>query len=215
MTLHYDERRADGTAHGLLVLHHGRGSDERDLLGLADVLDPEQRLHVVAPRAPMHIPGSPGYHWYLVPRVGFPDHDSFHAAHNALAQLHDELWQRTGVTPAQTVLGGFSMGSVMTYALGLDGARPSVAGLLPFAGFIPTVDDWAPDFAAHTDTRVLLSHGRADGIMSVDFARQADAQLRAGGMTTEYQESDVGHSLDSKHLQRAVAWLGEVLPERD
>ena len=70
--LTYLERPADGQAAGLLVLHHGRGSDERDLLGLADVLDPARRLHVVTPRAPLTL-GGPGYHWYVVPRVGYPD----------------------------------------------------------------------------------------------------------------------------------------------
>jgi phospholipase/carboxylesterase len=57
------ERPAVGDAEGLLVLHHGRGSDEHDLLGLADVLDPERRLHVVTPRAPLQHPGWPGHHW--------------------------------------------------------------------------------------------------------------------------------------------------------
>ena len=92
--LRYLERPADGEPEGLLVLHHGRGTDERDLLGLADVLDPERRLHVVTPRAPLELPGSPGYHWYLVPRVGYPDPDTFHAARAALAELHDRLWER-------------------------------------------------------------------------------------------------------------------------
>ena len=67
--LHYLERPAATTPEGLLVLHHGRGTEERDLLGLADALDPERRLRVVTPRAPLSLPGSPGYHWYLVPRV--------------------------------------------------------------------------------------------------------------------------------------------------
>ena len=60
----YRERPADAGAAGLLVLHHGRGADEQDLLGLADVLDPQRRLHVVTPRAPLAIQGWPGYHWY-------------------------------------------------------------------------------------------------------------------------------------------------------
>ena len=74
------EREADGDPAGLLVLHHGRGADENDLLSLADVLDPERRLHVVTPRAPLTLPGWPGYHWYVVPRVGYPDPDTFRAA---------------------------------------------------------------------------------------------------------------------------------------
>src|SRR4029079_11626779 len=90
----YRERPAAGEAAGLVVLHHGRGADENDLLGLADVLDPERRLHFVTPRAPLQIPGWPGFHWYVVPRVGFPDHDTFHAAYGLLTELHDELWER-------------------------------------------------------------------------------------------------------------------------
>ena len=82
----FRERPAAGEPDGLLILHHGRGSDEHDLLGLADVLDPERRLHVVTPRAPLSL-GGPGYHWYVVPRVGYPDHDTFHAAYQRLAGL--------------------------------------------------------------------------------------------------------------------------------
>ena len=122
------ERPAGGDPAGLVVLHHGRGADEHDLLGLADVLDPERRLHFVTPRAPLQLPGWPGNHWYVVPRVGYPDHDTFHAAYRALAELHDELWERTGTTPERTVFGGFSMGSVMSYALGLGPDRPAPAG---------------------------------------------------------------------------------------
>ena len=131
------ERPAAGEAAGLLVLHHGRGADEHDLLGLADVLDPEQRLHVVTPRAPLQLPGWPGHHWYVVPRVGYPDPDTFHAAYRKLTALHDGLWERTGIAPERTVFGGFSMGSVMSYSLGLGpgppGARrhPRLLGLRP------------------------------------------------------------------------------------
>ncbi len=98
--LEYRERPpAAADPRGLLVLHHGRGSDEQDLFGLADVLDPQRRLHVVAPRAPLTLPGSPGFHWYVVPRVGYPDPDTFGAAYEALASLHDSLWVRTGIGP--------------------------------------------------------------------------------------------------------------------
>src|SRR3954449_612429 len=153
------ERAAAAKPEGLLVLHHGRGTDERDLLGLADLLDPERRLRVVTPRAPLQLPGSPGYHWYLVPRVGYPDQQTFEAARTALAELHDRLWDETGVGPEQTVLGGFSMGTVMSYATALSAERPSVAGVLAFSGFLPTVEGWAPSLDDRTDTRVFISHG--------------------------------------------------------
>ena len=55
----YRERLAQGDAARLLVLHHGRGADDHDLLPLADALDPQRRLHVVTPRAPLTLPGGP------------------------------------------------------------------------------------------------------------------------------------------------------------
>jgi phospholipase/carboxylesterase len=201
------ERPAEGDAEGLLVLHHGRGTDEHDLLPLADALDPERRLHVVTPRGPLTLPGSPGYHWYVVPRVGYPDPDTFAAAYRQLAELHDELWERTGVGPERTVLGGFSMGSVMSYALGLGPDRPPPAGILAFSGFIPTVDGWEPDLASRAGLPVFIAHGRNDPVMEVQFARQAQALLSAGGLDVSYHESDVGHQIDPAHLPLASAWL--------
>jgi phospholipase/carboxylesterase len=202
----YLERPADGAAEGLLVLHHGRGADERDLLGLGDVLDPERRLHVVTPRAPLTL-GGPGYHWYVVPRVGYPDPDTFDASYRALASFHDELWARTGLGPEQTVLGGFSMGSVMSYATGLGPGRPAPAGILAFSGFIPTVDGWQPDVPR--DTRVFIAHGRRDPVIDVGFARRAREAL--AGLDVDYHESDAGHHIDPVHVPAAIDWIGKTL----
>jgi len=206
------ERAAAGEPEGLLVLHHGRGTDEGDLLRLADFLDPEARLRVVTPRAPLQLPGSPGYHWYLVPRVGYPDPESFAAARAALAELHDALWEETGVGPERTVLGGFSMGAVMSYAMGLSADRPAPAGILAFSGFVPTVEGWEPALADRTGTRAFVSHGRNDPVIGVEFAERAKQLLEAGGLDLTYRESDLGHQIDPAHLRDAAAWLGEVLP---
>jgi phospholipase/carboxylesterase len=203
----YRERPAAGEAEGLLILHHGRGADEHDLLGLADVLDPQRRLHVVTPRAPLTISGWPGHHWYIVPRVGYPDHDTFHAAYGKLAALHDELWERTGLAPERTVLGGFSMGTVMSYSLALGADRPAPAGILAFSGFIPVVDGWQPELAGREHVRVFIAHGRSDPVMEIGFARRARDLLTAGGLPVEYHESDAGHHIDPAHVPAAVAWL--------
>jgi phospholipase/carboxylesterase len=209
--LHFEERPAAGEPNGLLVLHHGRGTSEQDLLPLADVLDPERALHVVAPRAPLQFRGAPGFHWYVVPRVGYPDPDTFQAAYSALAELHDELWQRTGLGPERTVLGGFSMGTVMSYALGLGADRPAPAGILAFSGFMPTVEGWAPSFADRPDTKVFVAHGRYDPVIGVEFARRAVEALRAAPLTVDYRESDAAHNIDPADLRRASAWLTGVL----
>jgi phospholipase/carboxylesterase len=208
VTLAYRERPAAGAAEGLLVLHHGRGADEVDLLGIADVLDPERRLDIVTPRAPLDL-GGPGYHWYVVPRVGYPDPDTFHSAYRQLAEFHDETWERLGLTPTQMVLGGFSMGSVMSYALGLGPDRPAPAGILAFSGFVPTVDGWKPDLPR--PTRTFIAHGRRDPIMAIDFARAARTLLEDAGMDVEYHESDGGHWIEPEHAALAADWLGAVL----
>lgn len=210
--LAYLERPAAAAPEGLLVLHHGRGTEEGDLLGLADALDPERRLRVVTPRAPLSLPGSPGYHWYLVPRVGYPDPETFHAARAALSELHDELWEETGVGPERTVLGGFSMGSVMSYAMALGGERPAVAGVLAFSGFVPVVEGWEPSLADRQATGAFIAHGRRDPIMEVGFAQRARDLLEAGGLAVTYRESDGGHQIDPSHLADATAWLRQALP---
>lgn len=209
--LAYRERPAAGEPAGLLVLHHGRGSDENDLLGLADVLDPERRLHVVTPRGPLTLPGWPGNHWYVVPRVGYPDPETFHRAYDKLAAFHDELWERTGISPERTVFGGFSMGSVMSYSMGLAGERSAPAGLLVFSGFIPTVEGWQPDLGSRPDLPVFIAHGRRDQVMDVEFARRARELLEAGGLPVSYHESDAGHHIDPAHLPVATEWLAAAL----
>jgi phospholipase/carboxylesterase len=209
--LTFRERAAAGDPAGLLVLHHGRGTDENDLLPLGDVLDPGRRLHVLTPRGPLTLPGWSGYHWYVVPRVGYPDPDTFHAAFARLAELHDELWRRTGLAPEQTVLGGFSMGSVMSYALGLAAGRPAPAGILAFSGFVPVVEGWSPSFEDRQATRAFIAHGRSDPIMEVGFARRARELLERGGLDVEYHESDAAHQIEPAHVPAAVDWLAETL----
>jgi len=205
------ERPAEGDPQGLLILHHGRGTDENDLLGLADVLDPERRLHVVTPRGILRLPGWGGFHWYVVSRVGYPDPDTFRASVKALSDLHDQLMRSTGIGPARTVLGGFSMGCVMSYALGLDPGRPAPAGILGFSGFIPTVEGWEPDLVTRPGLPVFISHGRADPVIGVQFAHDARDRLAAGGLAVEYHEAEGGHQIEPGPLRAAVRWLAGVL----
>ncbi len=213
MSLIYRERPAAAEPAGLLVLHHGRGADEHDLLALADALDPQHRLHVVTPRAPLALPGWPGYHWYAVPRVGYPDPETFHRTYTQLAAFHDETWERTGIAPERTVLGGFSMGSVMSYALGLAGERPTPAGILAFSGFIPTVEGWQPDLSSRPHLPLFIAHGRRDPLMDVAFARRAHQLLDAAGLPISYHESDAAHHIDPADIPSATQWLAAATGE--
>ncbi len=209
--LTYLERPDHDDADGLLILHHGRGSDAHDLLGIGQVLDRTERLDVITPQGPLTLPGWGGHHWYVVPRVGFPDPDTFHGSYKMLCDLHDRLWEQTGIPPERTVLGGFSMGCVMSYATGLGSGRPRPAGILAFSGFIPTVDGWEPDLASRVGLPVFIAHGRSDEMISIDFAHRARTELEVAGLDVQYLENRGGHQIDPEASGAAISWLGGVV----
>lgn len=180
---------------GALVLSHGRGTDENDLYGLLDAIDPERRLLGVATGAP--IVGLPpgGRHWYIVERVGFPHADTFGRSYAALGERLDDLLAERGIAWSQTLVGGFSQGAVMSYALALGAGRPQPAGLIALSGFMPEVEGWDPDLAARRDLPIYVHHGAADPVIGVEFARAARDRLVAAGIEPVYRETAAGHWL--------------------
>jgi len=193
-------REAAGDPAGALILNHGRGADENDLLGLLDELDPEQRLVGVTTGAPLTNVPPGGRHWYLVPRVGYPDPATFASSYEALTGFLDGFLAERGLGWDSTIIGGFSMGAVMSYSVGLGEGRPTPAGLLAFSGFVPIVEGWSPELEGREGLRVVIHHGVNDPIISVDFARQARELLEGGGIEPAYLETDAGHWLPPEAL---------------
>jgi phospholipase/carboxylesterase len=202
VTLRALARPAAGEPEGALVLLHGRGADEHDLYPLLDALDPERRLHGYTPRAPLALPPG-GAHWYVVPRVGYPDPASFAEGFGALAEWFDAL-----PFPAdRIVLGGFSQGAVMSYALGLGAGRSRPRALLAMSGFIPTVDGWRPDLEPPFPPLGIV-HGTYDPVIGVEFARQARATLEEAGADVLYREYPIEHWIDPQ----AIPLLRTLVP---
>src|SRR5215208_5870111 len=187
-----------GDPEGALVLFHGRGTDEHDLFPLLDVLDPERRLLGATARGPLSLPPG-GAHWYAVRRVGYPDPQTFHATYPQVADWLERLLSEHGVATQRTVLGGFSQGSVMSYALGLGAGRPRPAGILALSGFIPEVEGFE------------LGHGTHDPVISVDFGRDARRRLTEAGADVTYRESPMPHTIDPAFLQELPGWLRRTL----
>jgi phospholipase/carboxylesterase len=188
-------RPAAGEPEGALVLLHGRGVTEHDLFPLLDLLDPERRLVGYAPGGPLALPPG-GRHWYVVPRVGYPDPDTFFASLERLEAFLDA----TGVPMDRTVLGGFSQGTAMSYALGLRAGRPRPAGILALSGFIPSVPGFEVDLASRAGLPVAIGHGTLDPVIPVEFARDARARLEAAGADVTYHESPIPHTIDPRFL---------------
>jgi len=206
------ERPAAGDPEGLLVLFHGRGADEHDLFPLLDLLDPERRFLGVTPRGPLALPPG-GAHWYALHQLGFPDPATFGPTYEALGAWLDGYAEEHGIAPERTVLGGFSQGAVMTYALGLGRGRPRPAAMVALSGFMPTVPEFElalePPFPS-----IAIGHGTLDEVIPVDWSRQARERLEAAGAELLYREYPLPHAVDPRFLAELAPWVAQAAGER-
>ena len=182
------ERPAAGEAAGALVLLHGRGADENDLFPLLDALDPERRLHGYTPRGPLSLPPG-GAHWYVLHGLGTPEPETFAASYGALVEFLD------GLPYERLVLGGFSQGCAMAYALALHRGRRRPDVLLAMSGFIPSVEGYELDLAPPFP-RIAIVHGVFDQTIPVQWGRAARDTLEEAGADVLYRESPIEHWID-------------------
>jgi phospholipase/carboxylesterase len=203
-------RAAAGVPDGAVVLLHGRGTDEFDLLPLLDALDPERRLAGLTPRAPLSLPPG-GAHWYIVRQVGFPDRETFYDSLRGISAWLDLLPGELGIPWERIVVGGFSMGAVMSYALGLGPGRPTPAGIMALSGFIPTVEGFELELERARGLPVAIAHGTADPVISVEFGRDARQRLEGAGADVLYRESPVPHTVDPAVVPELRDWLARVI----
>jgi phospholipase/carboxylesterase len=209
VTIAYRERPADGEPEGLLVLFHGRGVDEHDLFPLLDVLDPQRRLLGLTPRGPLSLPPG-GAHWYAVQEIGYPDPATFLPTYQAASEWLASVAEETGIGPERTVLGGFSQGAVMTYALGLGRGRPRPAALAALSGFVPTVPGFELDLEPPLPP-VAIGHGTLDPVISVEWGRRAREQLEAAGADVLYREYPLPHAVDPGFLADLAPWIASYV----
>jgi phospholipase/carboxylesterase len=208
--LHYRIRHPRGEPEGALVLLHGRGSDELDLLPLIDELDPGGRLLGVTPRGPLQLPPG-GAHWYVVPRVGYPHPPTFHDSYARLSEFLDALPHTFSVPSERVVIGGFSQGAVMSYALGLGPGRPSPLAIVALSGFIPRVPGWDVELDGRAGLPVAIGHGSFDPVIPVDFAREARQRLAEAGLEVSYSEKPIGHGVHPELVLELRKWLARTV----
>ena len=202
-------RAPAGEAHGALLLLHGRGADEHDLFPLLDMLDPQRRLLGATARGLLSLPPG-GAHWYMVRRVGYPDPDTFFATYARVAGWLDGLLAEHGLSHSQALLGGFSQGAVMSYALGLGSGRPRPAGILALSGFIPTVEGFELDAANARRLPAAIGHGTHDPVIPVELGRSARDRLQAAGAEVTWRESPMPHSIDPGFLRELPGWIADT-----
>ena len=203
----YRLRPPAGDPVGALILFHGRGADEHDLFPLLDFLDPERKLLGVTPRGPLSLPPG-GAHWYAFLKVGYPEPETFRATYREVGAWLDSFLLEHEIPYDRTVLGGFSMGAVMTHAFSLGAGRPRPAASIALSGFIPTVEGFELDLSEVPP--FAIGHGSYDPVIAVEFSRQARVLLEEHGASVLYREYPLPHAIDPEFLTEIRAWLTRV-----
>ncbi len=199
-------RPAAGEPEGALVLLHGRGADENDLFPLLDVMDPRRRLVGATAQGPLRLPPG-GAHWYAVRAIGYPDPDTFLSTYGLLTGWLDAVLAEQGIGHDRLVIGGFSQGSVMSYAAGLGAGRPVPAGIVALSGFMPTVEGFELDLEHRETPPVFIGHGSADPVIGVEWGRDARDRLQAAAADVTYRESPMGHGIDPRVMAELPDWV--------
>jgi phospholipase/carboxylesterase len=187
----------------LVVVLHGRGADETDLLPVADRLPP---AHVVSLRAPDRLMG--GYTWYA---LDVPDGDlhrsqphagEFRRSLDLVAEAVDTAREAVGAT--ETGLLGFSQGAITSLSLLVE--RPDAYDwVVALHGYLA---------ASHADrdadlggVPVFVGAGSADEIIPASRASDAAARLRELGASVTFETYGVGHGVAREELADVVAFV--------
>jgi phospholipase/carboxylesterase len=143
--------------------------------------------------------------------LGYPPPDSFLPSYQAAARFLDDLSDEYGIPPERTVLGGFSQGSMMSYALGLGAGRPRPAGIIALSGFFPEVEGYEIDLERPLPP-IAIGHGTYDPVIGVEWGRDAKERLEHAGADVLYREYPLPHAVDPSFLVQLRPWLRQAIP---
>ena len=192
-------RFVPGSSGATLLVLHGTGGDENDLLPLGRELAPTANL--LAPRGPVLENGMPRFFRRLA--MGVFDQEDLRRRTAELGAFTREAAERYGFDPARLFALGYSNGANIAASLLLtDGSVLAGAALLrPVLPFEP---DRLPSLAAKP---ILIASGRRDPYAPIESVEALAAALRRAGALVEVAWSDAGHGLESHELARVAAWL--------
>jgi len=195
--------RAPGPSRTLVILH-GYGADEHDLLPLGHELDP--RFRVVSLQGPIALSG-PMRAWFNLSqdargRISFDPEEARAAVRSVLASVEEIAAE----SPKPFLL-GFSQGAGI--ALGVALLRPDlVAGVLSLSGVVRALED--RDHAPVEKLRgfpVFAAHGTEDPLIPIVLARKLRDELTALGMDVEWHEYPMPHMVSLEEIEDAKRWL--------
>ena len=191
-----------------LILLHGRGADENDLLSIAEYLD--ERLFIVSARAPFPFQQVSGYTWFDLLEMGMPDPKMFDESFNKVVQFIEDIKTGYPVNPSKVFLCGFSMGAIISFALALTRTE-TLAGVIANSGYIPEENQLQFNWAGIKGKPFFVSHGLYDPVIPITFGRRASELLRNAQADLCYREYEMGHQIGEESLNDIMQWLTKYL----
>lgn len=200
--IHRFEPARDAGSPPLLLLH-GTGGDEADLLGLGGMISPGSAL--LSPRGRVLEHGLPRFFRRLA--EGVFDEDDVRRRAAELGDFVAEARQRYGL--AAPVAVGFSNGANIAAALLL--LRPdALSGAVLLRAMVPLSD---PPKADLDGKPVLLLSGQADPIVPASNSAKLAALLSDAGARVDHKILPTGHQLSQADVTLANLWIGGVKAE--
>lgn len=197
--LGFIHRYVPGESPVTLLLLHGTGGDESDLLPLGQSVAPGWPL--LSPRGKVSEHGMPRFFRRLAPGV-FDTQDLIHRTHE-LAGFVAQAAHTYGLDPGRVVALGFSNGANIAGALLL--LRPeTLAGAVLLRPMVPLEPPQLPDL---TGRPVLILAGRQDPIVPPAESERLAELLGRAGAAVELHWLDGGHGLGAEDLELTRQWL--------
>ena len=188
-----------------LLLLHGTGGNEEDLVPLGETLAPGAAF--LSPRGKVSEYGAPRFFRRLA--EGVFDHEDLLFRTHELAEFVQAASEEYGFDPSKVVAVGYSNGANVAASTILLHPGLLRAAVL-FRAMVPFEPDLTPDLSGMP---VFLAAGRMDRMIPPDNTqRLADILLEAGA-DVDLRWRDTGHPLTYEEVGEAKAWLSEVLPE--
>lgn len=200
------DREPDSVYPTILALH-GRGSNESDLIGLADYL-PKNFLWI-SPRGPFDL-GPDSYEWFQITQIGKPEPTRLANALNTIDKFIDEIIANYPVDKNKLYLLGFSQGSIVSMSYALTSPQ-RVAGVVAQSGYIPHESGLQIDEAGVKGKPFILTHGIQDPMLPVEWARRSRDTLQKLETDLEYHEFNMAHNVTAESLAVINPWLEKHL----
>jgi len=180
-----------------LLLLHGTGGDENDLLPLGQAIAPGASL--LSPRGQILENGMPRFFRRLA--EGVFDEDDLRRRANALADFVNDARKRYDL-PAPVALGYSNGANIAAAVLQL---RPEIfAGAILLRAMVPLRDTPVVDLAGKP---VLIVSGQFDPIIPTSNSQRLAVELAKAGADVQHRTLPIGHQLSQADLTVAQDWL--------